>query len=57
MPAEGKQECKQVGCAGCICTTCQHQGFDCRCEEENSAPITVCEDYDEMMGEQIKLNL
>ena len=56
MPAEEKQECKQVGCAGCICTTCQHQGFDCRCEEENSAPITACDDYDEMMGEKIKLN-
>ena len=51
MPAEEKMLCKQVGCAGCICTTCQHQGFDCRC-----GPITTCDDYDEMMGEQIKLN-
>lgn len=57
MTEQTKKECKKKGCEGCICTTCQHQGFDCECHMENSKPITFCEDYDEMMGEQIKLDI
>ena len=51
-----KTECLRTGCDGCICSTCQHQGFDCECHRENSGPIRECDDYDEMMGEQIKLD-
>ncbi|MBO4376315.1 MAG: hypothetical protein IKY04_07515 [Lachnospiraceae bacterium] len=56
MSGKGNRECNKSKCDNCICMTCQHQGFDCECEKENSGPITSCEDYDEMMGEQIKLN-
>jgi len=57
MTEKLKKECSKRGCSRCICSTCMHQGFDCECNIENSKPITTCDDYDEMTGEQIKLEL
>lgn len=49
--------CKKEQCQICICSTCMHQGFDCDCGGENNGAVRLCEDYDEMQGEQLQLNL
>lgn len=49
--------CEQKECGNCLCSTCMHQGFDCNCSEENKGAVRSCEDYDEMQGEQLRLNL
>lgn len=49
--------CKKEQCQTCICNTCMHQGFDCDCGTENDGVVRSCEDYDEMQGEQLQLNL
>ena len=49
--------CKKKDCDRCICSTCMHQGFDCQCSEVNKKAIRACDDYDEMQGEQMKLEL
>lgn len=52
-----KKRCKQKDCDRCICSTCMHQGFDCDCGDINPKPVQECEDYDEMQGEQLRLEL
>lgn len=49
--------CKKKECEKCLCSTCMHQGFDCNCSEENKSAVQTCEDYDEMQGEQLRLEL
>lgn len=49
--------CKKKECEKCLCSTCMHQGFDCNCSEENKRAVQTCEDYDEMQGEQLRLEL
>ncbi|MCR5753613.1 MAG: hypothetical protein K6G30_02205 [Acetatifactor sp.] len=52
-----QKKCDKEGCENCICITCMHQGFDCECAEEKTGPITLCDDYDQMGGEQLTLEL
>lgn len=49
--------CKKKDCERCLCSTCMHQGFDCECSEVNKKAIRACDEYDEMQGEQMKLEL
>lgn len=49
--------CRKEECEKCLCSTCMHQGFDCNCSEENKHAVRSCEDYDEMQGEQMKMEL
>lgn len=49
--------CKKKDCDNCICSTCMHQEFDCECSEVNKKAIRTCDDYDQMQGEQMKLDL
>lgn len=48
--------CEKKECEMCICSTCMHQGFDCDCSREKTGAVRVCEDYDEMQGEQMRLD-
>lgn len=58
MQEDGKKkECPKKSCDRCLCSTCMHQGFDCVCESENTKLVRHCDDYDEMSGEQMKLDL
>ena len=52
-----KNMCNKEQCQTCICSTCMHQGFECDCGEENRCAAGACEDYDEMPGQQMQLNL
>ncbi|MCR5256207.1 MAG: hypothetical protein K6D96_09825 [Acetatifactor sp.] len=52
-----ERECAGQDCYKCICSTCMHQGFDCTCKEENEGFISECEDYDEMTGVQMRLDI
>lgn len=56
MSETDKRICKKKECDKCICITCMHQGFDCDCSLENRKAVHFCEDYDEMQGEQLRLD-
>ena len=52
-----KNICAKIACSTCICSTCMHQGFDCDCGAEQEGPVYRCDDYDQMGGEQLSLDL
>jgi len=55
--SEAQNICSKTACETCICSTCMHQDFDCQCFKEREGPVYRCDDYDQMGGEQLTLNL